>query len=367
MPNLCNEGGAMRILRTFALLVAAWPCWGQSLSPGMPVAAAPGSAATPEGKNASSQSNLDVPTFRARTSVVVVPTLVLGKKDGGVVYGLKPSDFFVLDNGVRQRVEVNDEVDSRPVSLVVCVERGRDAPLEFGKVGRLGSLLSSLFGNVQGQIALVTFDSRSELTEPFTTNLDSVSKDLRGLQTGDDGAAILDAVGYSVNLLEHQPPDHRRVLLLVSESRDHGSFRFGTQQLVERIGTSNTLVLSLVFSPPKSEMISWAKDKPAGDDGFGAMSIMAPLLLTVNSMRRNAPKTLAALSGGEYASFTDDKKFEDSFLKQAGHAGNRYILSFQPTDLRPGLHSVSVQLTRDFAAQVVARNSYWVARDGGSL
>src|SRR5579884_3754187 len=33
------------------------------------------------------------------------------------------------------------------------------------------------------------------------------------------------------------------ILLLISESRDHGSKRYSAQDLVERIGTSNTLVL----------------------------------------------------------------------------------------------------------------------------
>ncbi|HZZ40057.1 MAG TPA: hypothetical protein VFE06_13060, partial [Acidobacteriaceae bacterium] len=109
--------------------------------------------------------NLYLPTFRVSTSVVVVPTLV-EQADGEVLYGLKAKDFEVLDNGVAQKVQVDDDLDTQPVSLVVCVERGRDAPLEFDKIGKLGPLLQLFTGDGHGQAALVAFDSNPTWVEP---------------------------------------------------------------------------------------------------------------------------------------------------------------------------------------------------------
>jgi len=304
--------------------------------------------------------NSNLPTFRVSTSVVIVPTLV-EKTNGEVLYGLKPTDFSVLDNGVEQKVHVDDDLDTQPVSLVVCIERGRDAPLEFDKIGKLGPLLELFTRDGRGDIALVAFDSRATWVEPFSQDTDSINHDLKQMPAGDGGAAILDAVGYSINLLEQQPPDHRRVLLLISESRDHRSRHFNIPQLVERIGTSNTLVLSLVFSPGKAEIIDWGK---GNTDGGTELNILAPLVMTVNAMRRNTPKALAALSGGEYDAFTREKGFETRVVEVASHARNRYILSFHPSDLTPGLHTIQVKLTQDYGAHVVARNSYWaILRD----
>ncbi len=305
--------------------------------------------------------NAEMPIFHVSTTVVVVPTLV-EKPNGEVLYGLKPQDFAVYDNGVLQKVHVDDDLDTQPISLVVCIERGRDAPLEFDKIGKLGPLLELFTRDGRGSMALVAFDSRATWVEPFGTDEDTITRDLRHMPAGDGGAAILDAAGYSVNLLEQQPPDHRRILLLISESRDHGSHHFNIPQLVERIGTSNTLVLSLVFSPGKAEIIDWAKGN--ADNGGTELNILAPLMMTVNAMRRNTPKTLAALSGGEYDPFTREKGFEARVAEVASHARNRYILSFHPTDLTPGLHSIEVKLTQDYGAHVVARNSYWaILRD----
>jgi VWFA-related protein len=304
--------------------------------------------------------NLQMPTFHVSTSVVIVPTLV-EKPDGDVLYGLKPKDFEVFDNGVEQKVHVDDDLDTQPVSLVVCVERGRDAPLEFDKIGKLGPLLDLFTGDGHGEVALVAFDSHPVWVEPFSQSQDAITKDLRRMPPGDGGAAILDAVGYSVNLLEQQPPDHRRVLLLISESRDHGSTHFNIPDLVERVGTSNTLVLSLVFSPGKAEIIDWGR---GNTNGGTELNILAPLMMTINAMRRNTPRTLAELSGGEYDPFTKERAFEARVAEVASHARNRYILSFHPTDLTPGLHSIQVKLTQDYGAHVVARNSYWaILRD----
>lgn len=335
--------------------------------PGEPAQTQPQPSAPPNPRNAPGlppidprDPNLYLPTFSVSTSVVIVPTLV-EQADGEVLYGLKAKDFEVLDNGVAQKVQVDDDLDTQPVSLVVCVERGRDAPLEFDKIGKLGPLLQLFTGDGHGQVALVAFDSNPTWVEPFTDNSDAITHDLSHMPSGDGGAAILDAVGYSVNLLEQQPPDHRRVLLLISESRDHGSRHFNVPELVERIGTSNTLVLSLAFSPSKAEIIDWGK----GNTGGGPeLNLLAPLLMTMNAMRRNTPRTLAALSGGEYDPFTKEKGFEQRVAEVASHARNRYILSFHPTDLTPGLHTIEVKLTQNYGAQVVARNSYWAIRRG---
>ncbi|HEY1808118.1 MAG TPA: hypothetical protein VGG42_06115, partial [Acidobacteriaceae bacterium] len=92
-------------------------------TPPQPSAAPSAPSATTSAKVDPRDPNLYLPTFRVSTSVVIVPTLV-EKEDGEVLYGLKTKDFQVLDNGVPQKVQVDDDLDTQPVSLVVCVERG---------------------------------------------------------------------------------------------------------------------------------------------------------------------------------------------------------------------------------------------------
>jgi VWFA-related protein len=302
-------------------------------------------------------NQIEPPTIRVNTSVVLVPTLI-EDHSGQVIYGLKPSDFILLDNGVKQRVQVDEEMDMQPVSLVVCIQRSRDATLEFDKFAHLGPLLQLFTGGNQGEAALVVFDSKPVYLEGFQQDTSYIERDLEQLPEGDGGAAILDAVGFSVNLLEQRPPDHRRVLLLISETRDHGSRHITIPQLVERIGTSNTLVFSVSFTPARSEIMNWAKGNLGPDNGF-----LGPVLMAVNAMRRNVPKTLADMSGGEYEPFAREKAFENRIAEAARHAHNRYLLSFHPSNLTPGLHTLQVGLAQDYDARIVARANYWAVDD----
>ncbi|WP_164981642.1 hypothetical protein [Silvibacterium dinghuense] len=292
------------------------------------------------------------PIIRVNTTEVMVPTLVAKKHSGEVIYGLQATDFAIFDNGVRQKVHLEEDMDTQPVSLVICVERGRDASLEFDKFARLGPLLDYFLGSEKSSAALVTFDSKPSLASDFSEDSTGVRRRLLSLPQGDGGAAILDAVGYSLNILARQPDNRRRVILLISETRDHGSRHITIPEVVQRVGETNTLVLSLGFSPVNSHLREWGKGNPHG-------SLLEPFLMAYNAMKKNAPRALAEMSGGEYAFFNKDKAFEKAVHDEASHAGNRYVLSFHPTDLTPGIHVLEVQLTADYGARVVARNNYW--------
>jgi hypothetical protein len=72
------------------------------------------------------------------------------------------------------------------------------------------------------------------------------------------------------------------------------------------------------------------------------------------------------MSGGEYGPFTREKGFEDRVAEVANHARNRYMLSFRPTDLTPGLHTIKVSLAENYGAHVVTRASYWAVNDAAA-
>jgi VWFA-related protein len=296
----------------------------------------------------------DAATLRVTTNVVLVPTLV-EKDHGQVIYGLKGPDFVLEDNGVPQKLRVEEEMDTAPVALVVAIEQGRMAGLEFDKVAKLGPLLDLFLGDGKGEAALVGFDSKPQLVRDFTRSTEDLTDDLRHFAPGDGGGAILDTVGYAVDLLQSQPKEYRRVLLLISEERDHGSQHMKPDKLVERIGLTDVLVLSLTFSPSRAALLHDLKDN--GDNRV--MNPISTLLMAVQALKKNVARQIAVMSGGEYAPFTRDKAFQDRVSEVAQHARNRYLLSFHPSDPTPGLHTLRVRTTQDYGARIVARANYW--------
>jgi VWFA-related protein len=297
----------------------------------------------------------DTPTLRVTTNEVLVPTLV-EKRGGGIVYGLKPDDFVLEDNGVRQKIRVQEEMDTAPVALVVAVEEGGVSALEFDKLAKLGPLLDLFLSDGQSQAALVGFDSVPHLIQDYTHSSEEMGDALQHLQPGNGGDAILDTVSYAVDLLEDQPKQFRRVLLLVSEKRDHGSKHTKPEELAKKIGRSDVLVLSISFSPSKAEFLHDVKD--SGDDRI--MNPISSLAMIPQAFKKNVAKEIAGMSGGEYNTFTGDKAFEQRVVDAAKHARNRYLITFSPSDPKPGLHTIRVKTAQDYGARVVARANYWL-------
>lgn len=321
------------------------------------------------------------PKFQSQANLVLVPAGVYGQ-DGSFVYGLTAQDFVIEDNGVEQNVMLDDSADASPVSVVLAVQVGRSAMLEFTKekgvaaddpfysaaeqkdcrkrklacstsVAGLGSMLTALLDETKGEAAVVTFDSQPQLFQDFTNDVEKVSQRLRLLTPGDNGAAILDAVGYSLKLLE--PKKGRHVLILVSESRDHGSRAETERSIVRKLTLKDTVVYTLTFSPAGSQLAHAF----TADVDNAQMNLLTPFEMALEGMQKNVTNTLAGLSGGDSLNFKNRKSFESGFAFINTDVPNRYLLSFQPKNPKPGAHKLTVRLRDGAAVQIRARDAYW--------
>src|SRR6266481_1233989 len=108
-------------------------------------------------------------TIKSRANVVLAPTLVKDKNDE-VIYGLTANDFVIEDDGVAQKVRLDDAPESEPVSLVVAVQRGGRAGFEFERMRGLATMLQPLMEQGRTMVALVEFDSNVQLMAEFTGN-----------------------------------------------------------------------------------------------------------------------------------------------------------------------------------------------------
>ncbi len=324
------------------LMMAASARAQQQMPPAEPPLPLPGSSS---GTNA----------LRVTTNEVLVPTLV-ERRGGGILYGLKPDDFVLEDNGVAQKIRVQPEMDTAPVALVVAVELGGASVLEFGKLAKLGPLLDLYLADPGSKVALVGFDSEPHLICDFTRSGDEVNQALKELEPGDGRDAIRDTVSYAVDLLDIQPKPYRRVLLLISEERDHGSKHIKIPELIRKIGMSDVLVLSVSFSPARAELAHDAKDN--GDDR--TMNLFSTLAMIVPAFQKNVAKEIALMSGGEYEPFSGGRRFEQRVVSAARDTRNRYLITFSPSNPTPGLHNLRVRLAQDYGARIVARANYWM-------
>lgn len=295
-------------------------------------------------------------TVRSRSNLVLVPTLVKDSQ-GSIVYGLQAKDFTVEDNGVQQTLRLDEAPEGQPISLVIAIQRGRRASYEFPRMQGLKTMLSPLFAGGTARAAIVEFDSQIALTRKFTSDDSLIDADLTNLQPGDSGAAILDTIAYSINLLKNEPDDRQRVLLLISETRDHGS-RIKIDDAVAAIGQANATMYALAFSPGLSNILDTARGTNKNEMHQG-VDILDLAYLTAQAMRKNVPSTVAAMTGGEYELFATRKKFEVRMNDFTNHLHSRYLLSFAPQNPQPGLHEIRVRVRDGGDVTVLSRSSYW--------
>jgi VWFA-related protein len=287
---------------------------------------------------------------------VLVPVLVKDSR-GEVVYGLQAKDFVIEDNGVEQPVRLDETPESQPISIVVAIQTGRRASYEFPRIRGLSSILEPIVSQGHAKIALIEFDSQVHPIHDFTSNADRIAQDLAALQPGDGGAAILDAVDSSIKVLEKSPNERERVLLLISETRDHGS-QAKIDDVVAEIGQRNVLVYALTFSPALSNILDTGRgnNKAEMHNGVDFLDLMNRAR---QAMRKNVPSAIASMTGGEYELFATGRKFEQRVNDFTNHLHSRYLLSIQPANPRPGLHQIRVRLKEPGSNAVLARTSYW--------
>jgi VWFA-related protein len=305
-------------------------------------------------------------TLHTTTTLVVVPTLVqtTGKDP---VFSLTATDFVLTDNGVRQKITLEEET-KRPLSLVVLMQTGGIARGQFASYVNLETMLASLLGGAPNRVSIVNFDSRPEAASPFTSNVAEWRDAIDHPEQGDSGAAIFDGISYALDLLKKEPVSNRRAILLISQERDNGS-KTQMKDLVRDLGETNTAIYSITFSAEKTVARQAFKDpahlNPPIDIGAGSFqgyfNLSAPLALVIGLMRKNLSAEVANLSGGESMSFDNRDELEQDMSVLNNHIRNSYILSFTPTSTEPGLHTIKVQLAHHPEMVVSARTSYWAA------
>ncbi len=345
--------------------------------------------------NLTQPSGADTTTLSVRSNLVLVPALVT-TKNGEVVFALTAGDFVLTDNGVPQRLRMEDDNDGQPIAIVVVMQTGGQGAAHLNDYAGLVSVLDAVIGNVPYRIAVVSFDSRPHLDLDFTADKAAAADAVSRLSAGDGGAAILDTLSFGIDLLRKQPQTYRRVLLLVSETIDNGSHSTFPQAL-RAVDDTNTSIYSFGFSSEKIALKHEASKAPRpGGSAYSAQpyasggcmakgsdpdangnravqaldcasDLLPPLRLprlayiaASDGFKRNIPESVAQLTGGEYFTLKTSKLLNRDLVQISNDLPNHYVLSFSPQSPDPGFHVLELKVKDRPDLEVRARNAYWI-------
>jgi VWFA-related protein len=347
-----------------------------------------------------STSGPQLPTITVSSNLVLVPALVKSKA-GGIVFSLTADDFILTDDGIRQPVQMEPDTLSQPLALAVIVQTGGLGASHLVDYRHLGAVLDAVIGGVPHRVAVISFDGLPRLELDFTANTDAAALKIAALQEGDRSVAILDALKFGIDLLRRQPPEYRRAVLLLSETLDNGSYT-SLDEAVRAVEDSNIFIYSFAFSSTKAAVAHegaklpggssskqpyapdgcMSKDPKADPDAQGSRGVQAldcvsdllpPLrlarmafLAAKDGLKRNVPKSVAELTGGEYFAFKDATMLTRHLITISNHVPNYYVLSFRPQSPRLGPHSLELRVKDRPGYEVRARKGYWVDPAAGA-
>src|SRR5580704_7786289 len=119
--------------------------------------------------------------IRTTVDYVVAPTLVFDRNDQYVT-GIRPDQFRLFDNGKEQNIQVDEAFV--PISLVIAIQANSHVEGLLPQVKKIGNLLGPLILGQQGEAAIIAYDSRVRVLQPFTHDPDMITKVVKTIYPG---------------------------------------------------------------------------------------------------------------------------------------------------------------------------------------
>jgi VWFA-related protein len=332
-----------------------------------------------------------VPPFVVTTERVVVPVTVFDR-DGGYVDGINGNQFHLYDNGKEQNIEV--DVAYEPLSLVVAIEASSHVEGVLPQVQKIGNLIAPLIIGDQGEAAVVAYDSRVRTMQDFTSNPDLITQAVKKITPGSNSNRIVDAAVESARMLSHRPQNRRRVILMISETRDLGSENRAREALIdlqlaniEFYSVDMSRLITTLTAPPEEprppSQPPTAYTLPGGVPstpttvaqayGYNGgraefMPLMIELFKDVKYIFKDNPMELFTKgTGGTEFPYYRQRGLEQAIEKLGEELHSQYVISYSPNNkLEGGFHQILVEVDgHPEVKKVLTRPGYWLAAKPG--
>lgn len=164
--------------------------------------------------------------IRVQVNEVIVPVTVTDEK-GAFVSNLEPSDFLILDEGRPQKIVYFSREQGQPVVVGFLLDMSNSTRLHWKTFQEavLELVWTLLPGDKKFSGYLITYSNEPELLVDTTRDSEKIVERIRKLKPG-GGAALFDAIWMACtrrSLIEGEPIEPRRVLIIIGDGNDNAS------------------------------------------------------------------------------------------------------------------------------------------------
>lgn len=301
--------------------------------------------------------------IRVTTNEVVAPVTVTDAS-GEFVLDLEQKDFQVFDDGAAQEIDHWD-LGGDPLAVVLLIETSTHLRAFEPVMHSMGTIFTEAVMALDGEAAVVTYDSIVDVRLPFTQDHDAVEKAIAETKFEVLEMKLYDAMATSVALLKARPTNRRRIMLILGESQDSGSTA-NLGQIVRDAGNANIAIYAVGPSSLGADLRANNKEaaplkvgklppmttKPCIDiGGHQCFDMVTPAMrlleLGTNATKNHQLEVATAATGGIHYSAFRDSTLRDALDEIGAELHAQYILSYRPNGERaPGLHTIKVTVSR---------------------
>jgi VWFA-related protein len=280
-----------------------------------------------------------------------------------------------------------------PISMVVAIQSNAKVESVLPTIRKMGSVLQNLVAGERGEVAILSFDHRIQLLQDFTSDATRLQEALQKLRPGSSSSRMIDATIEGTRMLTRRPKDRRRIILLITESRDIASAGKPREALTN-LELGNVLVYALNISriyteltakapPPRPDpipvtarpSIPHAPQTPTamaqlsggntGSGGGGAIQFIPVLTEIFRATKSifvdNPVEVFTRYSGGKERGFVSHADLEKAMAEIGREIHNQYVISYSPNNKEEGgFHELKVVVSRP-ELEVRTREGYWLA------
>ena len=299
-------------------------------------------------------------TIRANVPLVLAPVTVTDKK-GNFIDGLKVEDFRLTDEGKPQQVRMDtSDTVLAPVSLMVLIQASGISTPALARTQQVGGMIKPLVVGDRGQAAVIEFDDEIRVRTDFTADSSVIRTAFEGTRSRSIRTArLIDAVIEGVKMLDTRPPNNRRVMLILSESRDRGS-KSKLSEAIELAQRAGVTVYPATYSVQGSSFISKPENSPSMPGGDNNVDLIGGAIELGRIGKTNAAAALARSTGGHHLAFLTLASLEQAISRAGEEIHSQYLLSFTPTtSSKEGFHQIQVAIPSHPEAVIRVRPGYY--------
>jgi len=323
--------------------------------------------------------------IRVQVEVVVAPVNVVDR-NGDNVDGLRPDQFHLFDNDKEQNIHV--DVAFHSISMAIAVQCNDRVESVLPQIQKIGDMIQPIVIGDQGEAAVLAFDSRIRLMQEFTSDSGKITEALKKIHAGSSQNRMIDAVEEAVRLLSLRPHDRRRIVLLVSETRDKSSeARLKETLIAAQLANVSvyTVDISRVVTsvmakadpgyidnrpPAMTPMPSGVPQTPntaiQTTGSLGGSAEFVPLMVEVFKdakaiFKLNPSEVFTQGTGGEQFGFMRQRGLEDAIQRVGAELHSQYLITYNPNNRdEGGFHTITVQIAGRKDVKTRTRPGYWL-------